>query len=68
MSTLIGAPVSFSPPVLISNFLIGLCIRVRLLRSLPDRFKIDIFVKPGSHQSENAGGRNLPFFNKPISC
>ena len=33
----------------------GLSIRVRLLRSLPLRFKIDIRVKPGSHQSEHAG-------------
>lgn len=35
--------------------LIGLCIRVRLLRSLPDRFKVDIKVKEGSHESEAAG-------------
>lgn len=33
----------------------GLSIRVRLLRALPSRFKIDITVKPGSHQSELAG-------------
>ena len=33
---------------------LGLSIRVRLLRSLPQRFKIDIRVKPGSHQSEHA--------------
>lgn len=35
--------------------LIGLTIRVRLLRALPTRFKVDIRVKPGSHQSEQAG-------------
>jgi hypothetical protein len=35
--------------------LAGLTIRVRLMRSLPDRFKVDIFLKPGSHQSEHAG-------------
>nr|GAT53713.1 predicted protein [Mycena chlorophos] len=35
--------------------LIGLSIRVRLLRALPSRFKIDITLKPGSHQSELAG-------------
>jgi len=35
--------------------LIGLTIRVRLLRALPSRFKVDIRVKPGSHQSEHAG-------------
>ncbi|KAF5330404.1 hypothetical protein D9619_005604 [Psilocybe cf. subviscida] len=39
--------------------LIGLCIRVRLLRSLPERYKVDIFVKPGSHQSENAVNKQL---------
>jgi metal-sulfur cluster biosynthetic enzyme len=35
--------------------LIGLCIRVRLLRSLPDRFKVDVFIREGTHQSEKAG-------------
>ena len=35
--------------------LIGLCIRVRLLRSLPERFKIDVVVNEGTHQSEVAG-------------
>ncbi|KAF9009456.1 FAM96B protein [Cyathus striatus] len=39
--------------------LIGLSIRVRLLRSLPSRFKVDIFVKPGSHQSEHAVNKQL---------
>jgi hypothetical protein len=33
--------------------LLGLTIRVRLLRALPDRFKVDIRVKPGSHNSVN---------------
>lgn len=28
---------------------------MRLLRSLPPRFKVDIRVKPGSHQSELSG-------------
>lgn len=32
--------------------LIGLCIRVKLLRSLPRRFKVDIFVEPGTHSAE----------------
>ena len=32
---------------------VGLTLRVRLLRALPERFKVDIRVKPGSHQSEN---------------
>ncbi|EPQ58560.1 hypothetical protein GLOTRDRAFT_57634 [Gloeophyllum trabeum ATCC 11539] len=39
--------------------LIGLSIRVRLLRSLPQRFKVDIHVKPGSHQSEHAINKQL---------
>ncbi|KAJ4488563.1 hypothetical protein J3R30DRAFT_3654758 [Lentinula aciculospora] len=39
--------------------LIGLSIRVRLIRSLPTRFKLDIVVKPGSHQSELAVNKQL---------
>ncbi|KAG4098836.1 DUF59-domain-containing protein [Neocallimastix lanati (nom. inval.)] len=39
--------------------LIGLCIRVRLLRSLPSRFKIDIFVAEGTHQSDAAVNKQL---------
>ena len=39
--------------------LIGLCIRVKLLRSLPERFKVDIKVAPGSHASEEAVNRQL---------
>ncbi|KAI0059122.1 FAM96B protein [Artomyces pyxidatus] len=38
---------------------IGLSIRVRLLRSLPNRFKVDIKVKPGSHTSEHAVNKQL---------
>lgn len=37
--------------------LIGLSLRVRLLRALPLRYKVDIKVKRGTHQSENAGER-----------
>ncbi|KAG2386281.1 hypothetical protein C9374_002727 [Naegleria lovaniensis] len=32
--------------------LIGLSIRVKLLRSLPKRFKVDIKITPGTHQSK----------------
>ncbi|KAI8336952.1 hypothetical protein BC941DRAFT_426214 [Chlamydoabsidia padenii] len=39
--------------------LIGLCIRVRLLRSLPDRYKVDIRVRQGTHQSEGAVNKQL---------
>jgi len=37
----------------------GLSIRVRLQRSLPERFKIDIFLKPGSHQTEHSVNKQL---------
>ncbi|KAF9518218.1 hypothetical protein BS47DRAFT_1325521 [Hydnum rufescens UP504] len=39
--------------------LIGLSLRVRLLRSLPARFRVDITVKEGSHQSESALNKQL---------
>jgi len=39
--------------------LIGLCVRVRLLRSLPERYKVDIAVRKGTHQSENAVNKQL---------
>merc|ERR1712137_1239472 len=39
--------------------LIGLCIRVKLIRSLPSRFKVDIMVTPGSHASEDAVNKQL---------
>ncbi|OSX64841.1 hypothetical protein POSPLADRAFT_1134992 [Postia placenta MAD-698-R-SB12] len=53
--------VEFTPTVPhcgMSTF-IGLSIRVRLLRSLPTRYKVDIRVKPGSHQSEQALNKQL---------
>ncbi|GBE82682.1 hypothetical protein BKA93DRAFT_815649 [Sparassis latifolia] len=53
--------VEFTPTVPhcgMSTF-IGLSIRVRLLRSLPQRFKVDVRVKPGSHQSEHALNKQL---------
>ncbi|ODQ60530.1 hypothetical protein WICANDRAFT_77215 [Wickerhamomyces anomalus NRRL Y-366-8] len=39
--------------------LIGLGIRVRLERCLPDRFRITILLKEGSHQSENQVNKQL---------
>ncbi|GAB4813401.1 hypothetical protein N2152v2_000447 [Parachlorella kessleri] len=39
--------------------LIGLCIRVKLLRVLPPRFKVDIKLSPGSHASEAAVNKQL---------
>ncbi len=35
--------------------LIGLCIRVKLMRSLPRRFKAEVQLSPGTHSSEDAG-------------
>ena len=39
--------------------LIGLCIRVKLLRSLPLRFKVFVKINTGTHVSENAINRQL---------
>lgn len=39
--------------------LIGLCLRVKLLRSLPPRFKVVVKVAPGSHASEEAVNKQL---------
>jgi len=39
--------------------LIGLAIRVKLLRSLPDRFKVDVMIRPGTHASEMAVNKQL---------
>ena len=39
--------------------LIGLSIRVKLLRSLPSRFKVSIGITPGSHVSEAAISKQL---------
>uniref|UniRef100_A0A3B3CWK1 Cytosolic iron-sulfur assembly component 2B n=1 Tax=Oryzias melastigma TaxID=30732 RepID=A0A3B3CWK1_ORYME len=39
--------------------LIGLSIKVKLLRSLPSRFKIDVHITPGTHASEAAVNKQL---------
>nr|XP_021404440.1 cytosolic iron-sulfur assembly component 2B [Lonchura striata domestica] len=39
--------------------LIGLSIKVKLLRSLPDRFKLDVHITPGTHASEHAVNKQL---------
>lgn len=53
--------VSFRPTVAHCSMatLIGLCLRVRLLRALPRRFKVDIIVEPDSHESEEAVNKQL---------
>ncbi|XP_078162531.1 MIP18 family protein (DUF59) [Carex rostrata] len=39
--------------------IIGLSIRVKLMRSLPSRFKVDIFVAPGTHETEASINKQL---------
>ncbi|KAJ9449100.1 Protein AE7 [Diplonema papillatum] len=39
--------------------LIGLCIRVKLLRCLPQRFKVDLKIVPGTHDQEIAVNKQL---------
>lgn len=39
--------------------LIGLSIRVKLLRSLPSRYKVTVSISPGSHASEQAINKQL---------
>ncbi|KAL6544165.1 Protein ae7 [Orobanche gracilis] len=38
---------------------IGLCLRVKLMRSLPPRYKVDIRVAPGTHATEDAVNKQL---------
>ena len=49
--------VSFTPTVAHCSMatLIGLAMRVKLSRSLPARFKVDIFLEAGTHESEEDG-------------
>lgn len=39
--------------------LIGLSIRVKLMRSLPPRFKVAVKINPGTHASENSVNKQL---------
>lgn len=39
--------------------LIGLCLRVKLIRSLPSRFRVTIQIQPGTHASEHAINKQL---------
>ena len=53
--------VSFTPTVQHCSMatLIGLSLRVKLMRVLHPRFKVDIRVSPGSHASEAAVNKQL---------
>ncbi|XP_032409682.1 cytosolic iron-sulfur assembly component 2B-like [Xiphophorus hellerii] len=55
------ARVEFTPTIPHCSMatLIGLSIKVKLLRSLPDRFKIDVHITPGTHASEEAVNKQL---------
>lgn len=39
--------------------IIGLSIRVQLLRALPTRFKVKVEITPGTHSSEDAVNKQL---------
>ena len=65
---IIGAPVQksivsvrFTPTIPHCSMatLIGLCIRVKLRRSLPSRFKVDVKIEPGTHASEKSINKQL---------
>ncbi|XP_055955730.1 cytosolic iron-sulfur assembly component 2B [Patella vulgata] len=53
--------ISFTPTIPHCSMatLIGLSIRVKLLRSLPARFKVDVQISPGTHASEEAVNKQL---------
>ena len=53
--------VSFTPTIPHCSMatLIGLCVRVKLMRSLPPRYKVDVSVTPGTHASEDALNKQL---------
>lgn len=53
--------VTFTPTVEHCSMatVIGLCLRVKLMRSLPSRYKMDIRVAPGSHATEAAVNKQL---------
>ncbi|KAG6501576.1 hypothetical protein ZIOFF_041459 [Zingiber officinale] len=38
---------------------IGLCLRVKLMRSLPSHYKVDIRVAPGTHSTEASVNKQL---------
>ncbi|TVU14357.1 hypothetical protein EJB05_37820, partial [Eragrostis curvula] len=53
--------VTFTPTVEHCSMatVIGLCIRVKLMRSLPPYYKVDIRIAPGSHASESDVNKRL---------
>jgi len=55
------AVVEFTPTISHCSLatLIGLAIQVKLLRCLPERFKIDVKISKGSHSTEDAVNKQL---------
>ncbi|XP_052202458.1 protein AE7-like isoform X1 [Diospyros lotus] len=53
--------VTFTPTVEHCSMatVIGLCLRLKLMRSLPLRYKVDIRVAPGTHATEAAVNKQL---------
>jgi len=53
--------VTFTPTVEHCSMatVIGLCLRVKLMRSLPSQYKVDIRVAPGTHATEAAVNKQL---------
>ncbi|CAA2972489.1 protein AE7 [Olea europaea var. sylvestris] len=53
--------VAFTPTVEHCSMatVIGLCLRVKLMRCLPPRYKVDISVAPGTHATEAAVNKQL---------
>lgn len=53
--------ISFTPTIPHCSMatLIGLSIRVKLLRALPPRFKVTVEITPGTHASEHAVNKQL---------
>ncbi|KAI7995398.1 Protein AE7 [Camellia lanceoleosa] len=53
--------VTFTPTVEHCSMatVIGLCLRVKLMRSLPMQYKVDIRVAPGTHATEAAVNKQL---------
>ncbi|CAL5436294.1 unnamed protein product [Camellia sinensis] len=53
--------VTFTPTVEHCSMatVIGLCLRVKLMRSLPLHYKVDIRVAPGTHATEAAVNKQL---------
>ena len=57
----VGVHIRFTPTIPHCSMatLIGLCVTVKLMRSLPSRFKICVQIEPGTHASERAINKQL---------